>query len=299
MLPSLVLLLVCFVLGVLARRTGRFPESTPSALNAWVLQVALPALVLRVMHSLQVEPALLLAASAPWLVFLGAAGAGLWAVRRGWLPAPTAGALILTAGLGNTAFVGLPMVEGFAGAAGLGIAVVVDQLGSFLVLSTLALVLATRLAAQRLSPRTLVTRVVLFPPFLALLVGVALRPLDFPAWLDTVLHRIGDTLTPLALFSVGWQLRLSALRGRAGLLAVGLGYKLALAPALVAEVLRALGASGLPLRVAVVQAAMAPMVTGSILAMEYKLEPELAALMVGVGVPLSFVTAPLVWQLMG
>ena len=54
----------CLLLGALARRSARFPAQTPAALNAFVLNVALPALVLRVVHGLQVSPALLAAAAA-------------------------------------------------------------------------------------------------------------------------------------------------------------------------------------------------------------------------------------------
>jgi predicted permease len=43
----------------------------------------------------------------------------------------------------------------------------------------------------------------------------------------------------------------------------------------------------------VLQNAMAPMVSGAILASEHELDPELAALMVGFGIPLSFLTAML------
>ena len=38
------------------------------------------------------------------------------------------------------------------------------------------------------------------------------------------------------------------------------------------------------------EAAMAPMITGSILAIMYGLNPKLATQMVGIGVPLSFLT---------
>jgi hypothetical protein len=41
-MPSLVLLIAGFLLGVLMRRLGRFPESTPSALNPFVINVSLP-----------------------------------------------------------------------------------------------------------------------------------------------------------------------------------------------------------------------------------------------------------------
>jgi hypothetical protein len=43
----------------------------------------------------------------------------------------------------------------------------------------------------------------------------------------------------------------------------------------------------------VLQTAMAPMVSGALLAAEHELDPELSALMVGLGIPLSFLTAPL------
>lgn len=299
MLPSLTLLLLCFGLGVVARRAARLPPAPAPALNAWLLQVSLPALVLRALHGITVRPQLLLAASAPWLVFLGAMGLGLWALRRGRVSRGSAGALILTAGLGNTAFVGLPVVEGLAGREGVPIAVVADQLGTFLALTLLSLPLATRLAALSLSPSGLIRRVVFFPPFLALVAALLLRPVAFPAWVDALLQRLGDTLSPLALFSVGWQLRVSALRGRVPLLVAGLGYKLLLAPLVSAGVLLLLGMRGLPLQVATLQAAMPPMVTAGIVATEYGLDPDLAALMVGVGVPLGFLTLPLVWGLAG
>jgi hypothetical protein len=78
-----------------------------------------------------------------------------------------------------------------------------------------------------------------------------------------------------------------------GALALGLGYKLVLAPLAVTLALLALpGISPLAFEVSVLQAAMAPMVTSAILAADNGLDPELSALMVGLGIPLSFVTVP-------
>ncbi|HEX8700638.1 MAG TPA: AEC family transporter [Myxococcaceae bacterium] len=296
MIPVISLLGVCLVLGVLARRSGRFPPQTAPALNAFVLFVALPALIVRVVHRLEFRPELLAAAATPWLVFLGATVFLRGLGPRLGLSQSSVAALVLTAGLGNTAFVGLPMVEALLGREGLAIAVVVDQLGSFLVLSTLATFFAARASAggQRLRPTGLLLKVVTFPPFLALVSGLVLRPWDFPGWLETLLERLGSTLTPLTLFSVGFSLRLSGVLARKGALALGLGYKLALAPALVMLALWTLPEVAPIVReTTVLQNAMAPMVTGSILAAEHDLDPELAALMVGLGIPLSFFTVPL------
>jgi predicted permease len=293
------LLGTCLLLGALARRSGRFSPHTAGAFNAFLLNVSLPALVLRAVHRLEFVPGLLVAAVAPWLVFLGAGLFFRWLGPRLKLSRTSVAALVLTGGLGNTAFVGLPMAEALLGAQGQAVAVVVDQLGSFLVLSTLATLTAARASAQAELPlATLVRRVVTFPPFLALVLALLLRPWAYPGWLDAVLQRLGDLLTPMALFAVGFQLQLSGVRRRLPALTLGLTYKLAIAP--LGIVLLLLGLPGLALVVrqaTVLQAAMAPMVTGAILASEHDLDPELAVLMVGVGIPLSFATAPLMMWL--
>lgn len=290
----------CLILGALARRSGRFPAATPVALNAFVLNVALPALVLRAVHRLAFAPGLLAAAATPWLIFLMA-----WVLfhglgRRLGLSRETAACLVLTGGLSNTAFVGLPMAEALLGHDALGVAVVVDQLGSFLVLSTVATVFATRASADvALSVRGMLKRLLVFPPFLALTLALVLRPFDYPGWLEALLQRLGDMLTPLALFSVGFQLQLGRIHHHLRPLAMGLGYKLVLGPAVVVLLMLALpGLSPLVRKVAVLQAAMSPMVSGAILAVEHELDPELSALMVGIGIPLSFALAPLLVWLM-
>ena len=72
------LLGLSLLLGIVARRSGRFPAQTPLALNAFIIHVALPALVLREVHRLKLDPRLLVIALTPWLVFAGA-----WLLMRG------------------------------------------------------------------------------------------------------------------------------------------------------------------------------------------------------------------------
>jgi hypothetical protein len=123
----------------------------------------------------------------------------------------------------------------------------------------------------------------------------ALRAVAFPPFLTSLLEKLASLVVPLALLAVGWQLRLDArgLREHASPLALGLGVRLVVAPLVVYLVVqRALGVTGLVGDVAVAEAAMAPMITGALLAMESELAPRLATLMVGVGVPLSLLTVP-------
>ncbi len=112
-----------------------------------------------------------------------------------------------------------------------------------------------------------------------------------------MLTRLGGTLAPLALVSVGLQLRLGLLPGNRVPLAMGLGYKLVLAPLLMMLVyVGAMGLGGTTTQVTLFEAAMAPQVGASIVAIQYGLDAQLISLMVGVGTVLSFMTLPIWWS---
>ena len=127
-----------------------------------------------------------------------------------------------------------------------------------------------------------------------------LMPFEYPAWLDDLLKRVGATLVPIALVSVGYQLQFSHVRGRMKALTVGLAFKLVLGPALILAFFGALlGDTSQVMRVTVFEAAMGPQIGASIVAMEHELDPPLITLMVGVGIPASFLTLPLWWYILG
>ncbi|HEU0264219.1 MAG TPA: AEC family transporter [Geobacterales bacterium] len=298
-MANIILLVVCFLAGMLLQRTGRFPESTPVALNGFIIHVSLPALALLHIHELQLNATLVYPALMAWLLF-GFSLLFFWGVGRLMgLDRATTGALMLVAGLGNTSFVGLPMIEAYYGHDFIAVGLIADQLGSFLVLSTLGILVATLARSGAITPRTMARRVFFFPPFQALLLALLLRPFPFPQWLPLVLKKLGDTLTPLALVSVGFQLRFANLRGEMKPLALGLSYKLLLGPALLFLIYVVfLGASGPVIRVTLFEAAMAPMITAGIIAVDHDLNPPLVTLLLGIGIPLSFLTLPGWWWLL-
>jgi predicted permease len=295
-MSNFALLLVCFALGMALRRTGRLPEATPAALNGFIVHVSLPALTLHHLRRLDFDASLAAPLAMAWLLF--AVGvAFFFAAQRLWRwPAATTGALILTGALGNTSFVGLPMIECFFGREHVGLGILIDQLGTYVVLSTVGLLVAATLSAGELSARAVAQRIFTFPPFLAVLAALALAPLPVPGWIDAVFLRLGDTLAPLALLSVGFQLRFAAVRERWRPLLAGLGFKLVAGPLAVLAVFAAFAdLDSAVLQVAVFEAAMAPMIGGAIVAAQHKLDPELTTLMVGIGIPLSFLTLPAWW----
>jgi predicted permease len=296
-MDNIVMLFACLAIGMALRWSGRAPENAHSAINVFIIHVSLPALTLVQIHAVRLDPALFYAVLMPWLLFLASAALFWMAGRALRLPPATTGALAVVGGLGNTSFIGLPMIESFYGSSGMPIGIIIDQLGTYLVLSTIGILTICYYSEAAVTARELALRIATFPPLIALLLAVALMPVGYPAWVTSVLTRLGGTLAPLALVSVGLQLRLGALRGNRGPLAMGLGYKLVLAPLLVALVYAGLiGLRGPTTQITLFEAAMAPQIGGAIVATQYGLNAQLISLMVGIGTVLSFVTLPLWWS---
>jgi predicted permease len=296
---NLALLVACFALGVLLRRSGRLPENGAAAINAFIVNVALPALILAHLHKVPMSGALVYAAAVAWVLFALSALFFRLVGQAAGLPPRSVGALTLTGGLANTSFVGIPMIEAFYGTSGIALGIVIDQLGSYLVLATLGIAVATFYSGASLDSRGIARKIVRFPPLLAVLAAMLLRPFEYPDWLAQMLARLGDTLAPLALVSVGSQIRIADLNGNARKLALGLSFKLMIGPAiLLTLVAMTLDERTDHTRIMLFEAAMAPMIGAAIVANEHKLDPPLTALMVGIGIPLSFVTVPLWWLLL-
>lgn len=299
-MSALLLLFVCLVLGVLVIRFAKPPAGMVHGINWWVLNIALSALVLELIPRVKFDPQLWFPIAAMWLTFGGAwVLFGLLGPRLGW-SRQRIGALILVCGLGNTSFMGYPLIQALHGKAGLALAVVADQLGCFPVLASAGIVVASIYSGRVPQPRLIVRRILTFPPFVALLIGIVVgRAGGWPAWMDGVFGPIGATLTPLALFSVGLQFKFHLGERQLAAVGLGLGWKLLLAPLLCVLLGTAAGVGGLVLTVGVLQAAMAPMISAAILADEYALEPALANTILGAGIVLSLITVPLGNMLLG
>jgi predicted permease len=298
-MQNIILLILCLAIGIVLRWSGRAADNAHTTLNTFIIHVAFPALILSQVHGLHLQSNLLLSVLMPWLMFL--VGAALfWLVAR-WLglPSATTGALMLTGGLGNTSFIGLPMIEALYGKSGIATGILIDTLGTYLVLSTLGITIACIYSRGTASAREVFLRVLTFPPFIAVIAAMTLMTVPYPVWLNDVLVRLGGTLAPLALVSVGLQLRFDAWKGNRALLAMGLGYKLVAAPALLAALYFGLvGFSDGNTRVTILEAAMGPQIGGAIVAIQYGLNPALVTLMVGTGTLLAFMTASCWWELL-
>lgn len=293
---------ICMLLGMVLRKHKSFPANASVSINSFIIFVSLPSLVLaqfpRMVTSLLLSGNWWMPVIMAWLTFfLSLIFINFCAKKFVW-SRPTTGALVLTAGLGNTSFVGFPLLEALIGPQAIPIGILVDQPGSFLVLPTLGLMAAAYYSGQSLTPSLIVKKVFSFPPFLALVFSVvwAKTGLNGYEFMAGAFEKMSSTLIPLALFSVGFSLKLDwkLIHKRLVPLSIGLVFKLIFLPAFFSIFyLKVLGLQGLEAQVIVLESAMATMITSAIVATDYHLDSELASLMVGISIPLSFITVPL------
>jgi len=290
-MANVVLLAIALILGLYLKKSGKLPTNAPATLNGYIIYVALPAAVIKYLHDITINYDLILTALMAWIIF-GAGWIFFIAVGKLFnLSRSARGALVLVGGLGNTSFVGLPMIEAWYGKELLGVGIIADQLGSFMLLSTFGVFAANYYSSGSISARAMLKKVLLFPPFQALCLALILKPVPFHPIAMTVMQKLADTIAPVALVSVGYQLHFGSVLSLLKPLTAGLLHKLILAPLLiVALYIWLLGKGGDVIAVTVFEAAMPPMITAGIVAVEHDLEPQLVALMIGIGIPLSFIT---------
>ncbi len=290
MISALFTLFALLVAGYLLRRLGRLPDDAADVLNRFVIDICVPATILRLVPKLTLGRGLVVLVIVPWAM----AGIAYVIVRLVTRPLgldrTQRTALFLATALGNTSFIGFPLCSALLGERSLPLAAVYDQLGSFLLLSTVApfaLGAVTAGAPPRASE--IARRVLLFPPMLALL--VALLPLPHPALLEALYAAASSPLVPLAVVAVGLKIRLTPPRPLR-VFAFGLTLKLLLLPIAAWAIARVLGAPVFVTQVAVLESAMPTMITAGALMMAYRVAGELAAAFVGWGLLISLVTVP-------
>jgi len=292
-MDNIILLFLCLILGVIFQRVKHFPKNTPVALNQFVLYVSIPAMALYYIPKIKIDTSLLYPMGIAWLGFL-LSFLFFFILSRlfNWSKGLT-GCLIIVSGLGNTSFVGFPVLEAMFGKEAIKIGIIVDQPGSFVVLSTLGVLVAMLFSKEKPSVVQMVKRIAFFPPFITFVIALILNFLqvDFSSEWQSVFQRLAATVSPIALVAVGLQLKIEKRSKHWGFLTLGLAFKLIITPLFFYLFYKVtLGASGFVIDVSIIESAMAPMITGAILASTYGLKPKLSSMMVGVGIPLSFIT---------
>ena len=293
------LILTMLGLGMAFSRLRALPDNTADVLNRIVLYVCLPAAVLIYVPRLHLDASLIGLVATPWLLMLATLVLVSLATRAFGFARDVHAVLLICVALANSSFIGYPMVRALLGDHALPYAVVYDQFGTFVLLSTFGLYVIARYSGD--TPPTaaqILLRIAKFPPLWALLFALTLMPEQPPTWIGTGLKQLADAMLPLVMLAVGFSIQLRLPLDELKPLGIGLLLKLLVMPALALPISWAFGLHGTMLQANVLESAMPTMITAAALAMSHRLAPRLAAALVGYGILLSLVTLPAwVWVL--
>ena len=270
------------LLGWLARRVGVLRPKDGPMLVQIVLYLALPALVLRLMVTSELDAKLALVPVVGYAVH-GVLLAVMFAVARvRGLDRSTTGALVVATAVGNTGFFGIPLIAASGPNLSVAAAIMFDTFCTGILTWTSTVWIGGRFGdpTADTAPTNGMWRNLLLPPTWALAVGLALNLAgvrDLPDVLDRPLQILGGAVLPLVLIYAGLVIEWDGVRGawrEVGLTAIG---RFAIAPVVGLGVALALGLDGDVLRTVVLMTAMPTAMMSLVIGGWFKLRTDVIA----------------------
>jgi len=291
-LEQFVFILALLLIGIALQKADA-PADFSKSLNFFVIYVSLPATVLLQIPKVHLDLSALGVIAIPWLLLPVMAGIVIAMTRNH--PLHVRAALLLVIPLGNTSFVGIPIVHTLLGEEAIPYVLMYDQFGTFLMLSLYGSAVIARFETGSFHKRLILKKLLMFPPFIFLIFALIFGEMP-PSGLP-YLQLLASTLVPLALVSVGYSLRFGG-EIHYPLLTKALILKLVVMPFFAFGLLYAMGVEPLALQTAVLESGMPSMITAGALAIAAGFAPALSAALVGYGIVISLVTLPIIAYLM-
>lgn len=303
---SLMAILPIFIIilaGYALRALHVVKPSWVSALNGFVYYVALPALIIQSFAAIRLTDSII---SSSLLANLGVvvliAIVLAISLKLSKLSSKLQATIFLTVLVGNTVYLGIPVVTASLPEASLTIVAAIGavQLVTAMIISLIAiewLFLKSRNNAR------LTISLVQNPLIISLAIGLILSFLKLPTLADSLLTPalkvLAATASPLALFTLGAFLHGHTKPKRIGLLLSTSAGKLIITPLIFLYALPLLGVTQLVnLHTSIILAAMPTAVTAFVLAETYKLDQEFAAGAMVTTTILSLITLPIIISLL-
>ena len=297
-MENFALIFAAIFLGYATKRLKLFPEDTPAILNKFVIYISLPAMTLLEVPKLTFSLDALIPVIIAWIAMFFSALLVFFVSKFLKFSKEITGALMLVAVLGNTSFVGIPVVSAFLGDAALPYILMYDQLGAFIAVVTYGTFVASYYSsAVKVDVKTVAKRVVTFPPFITLLLALVFMGSTSDPILTGVLSSFSSTIVPLALFAVGLQLNFKLPSHELKPFSVALTIKLIISPLIALLACSIFGWDSLSAAVSILESGMGPMIVAGALATMAGLSPRLSSAIVGYGILLSFATSSVLFEL--
>lgn len=297
-------LIAWITLGWLLGR--RLPPAVPVFLGKFLFWVGIPVSIIGFLLDTDLSGPIWIAPIAGWGALLaGCSVMWLWMQwkrqQEDTLPGspspldhdPTQGSLLLASMVGNTGYLGYPIVLSLVGGAYFGWAVFYDTLGSMLGVYSVGVLLSSHFGQGIRTAQRMLLALVLNPTLWSFPTGLLLRAVPLPNLLTDGLKGFAWTSLVLSLLLIG--MRLGQLRHwkYVRLVRVSLGIKMLLMPLIFGGVLTLLGLEGPPRLVIVLEMAMPPAFSSLVLAETFDLDRDVAVTAIALGSMGLLLTLPI------
>ncbi|WP_419768492.1 AEC family transporter [Arcobacter sp.] len=298
-MENFILIILCIGLGYLFQILKAFPGNTPEILNKFVIFISMPAMILLEIPTMNISLTMIIPIVIAWSVMSITAVITFYVSRWLEFTKEVTGALMLVTVLGNTSFLGIPLINAYYGQEAMAYLLIYDQLGTFIFLISYATFVLTLYSGSGKTNFKIITiKVVTFPPFLSLIVGLLLMGTTLSPMVIHILKIFSNTIVPLVLVAVGLQLQFKIPAHDIKPFFVSSFIKLIIGPAIAFLICFIFGWSGLPAKVSIIEAAMPAMITAGAMASMAGLAPRLCSAIVGYGIIFSFATTGALYYMM-
>jgi malate permease and related proteins len=296
--------LLVMLVGAALRHFGILRREDGVLLVRVVIYLLLPALVFLALFRADLEASLALVPVAGWLVHLVLLVPLLIVVRRSRIDAPRGGAIVVSAGVGNTGFFGLPLIAASGSGFSVAAAVMYDALATGIITWTSTVAVASAMGEGGRGPSVdwaQVGRSFLLPPIWALVAGLGLNLAgvnDLPEVAERPLEILQGGALPLVMIYAGLMIDVRALRRvwrdvtSITVIRLGIGALAGLGAAAL------LGLDGEIFTTVVLMAAMPTAMLSLVLGGQFRLRTDIIAGAVAVTTLLCAVTLPTIAALL-
>lgn len=281
---------------------GKVPKVIPTYLGQFLFWVGVPISIVAFLRQADLSGPIWIAPVVAWVaILLGAGLAWAWLNRpylknttpKPFWSQPAQGSFLLAAMVGNTGYLGYPVILAFVGTQYFGWALFYDLLGTTLGAYGLGVALAARFGRGAQSHWQLAQAILINPALWSFGFGLVFRQIPLVTPVEQILNTLAWTIVALSLLLIG--MRLSQLNSWHNLprASISLGIKMLLVPLILGSIL-SFSLTGPPLLVMVLQMAMPPAFATLVLAEVYNLDHDLAVTALAIGSAGLLVTLP-VW----
>ena len=299
-MENFVLIILAIAIGYGINRLNIFSKDAPTILNQFVIYISLPAMILLQIPKLTFSMDTLIPIIVAWMVMFFSAILVLLVAKVFSFSKEITGSLMLVAILGNTSFMGIPIVNAYMGESAIPYVLVYDQLGTFIALAIYGTFIASYYSSKnQITFKIITLKVLTFPPFISLVAALFLMGVEFNPILSKVLASFSSTIVPMALVAVGLQLQFKLPKEDLKPFSIALVIKLIIAPIFAIIICKIFSWDNEVSVVSIMESAMAPMITAGAIASMAGLAPRLSSAIVGYGILISFLTTAILYQYIG